>query len=199
MLLLVSEILTRTGLRIRSTWRTWSSACESKKRNDDDMDRDGVIIKASKLNRGLLVLILCLLVYILVDVINVGADLSDVSIAAAEQKAAVDQNTQQLVDFMHAWNDDKQMISNWITQSNQALDLLRQKNPKVRVPLPPPPPPNFPKGQPIDVKQLTAPSPSVSPKVKSESSSSSRHRAPRRRKTLWERIFPSYKNPRATR
>jgi hypothetical protein len=161
------------------------------------MDRDGVIIKASKLNRGLLVLILCLLVYILIDLINIGSDLSDVSIVAAEQKAAVDQNTQQLVDFMHAWNNDKQMISNWITQSNQALDLLRQKNPRVRVPLPPPPPPNFPRGEPIDVKKLTAPSPSASPKAKSEGGS--RHRAPRRRKTLWERIFPSYKNPKATR
>jgi hypothetical protein len=107
-------------------------------------ERDGEVIRVSQFNRGVVILILLLVAWEATEVYKIRIQTSGWQKEITNNKAAIEANTKTIVDSIKDWNNSQQAMSNWMKANQQAIDLLRQKNPKLKVPKAPPIPPELP-------------------------------------------------------
>ena len=102
------------------------------------------IYKSSKINRGLLIVLVIGVAWEGSEILKVRRQTSKWQIQIVENKLAVEANTKTIIDSIKQWNTSQQEMSNWMRANQVAIDKLHEDNPKLKVPKAPPIPKTLP-------------------------------------------------------
>jgi hypothetical protein len=154
-------------------------------------EKDGEIIRVSNFNRGVMVIILMLVAWEALEVYKIRVQTRAWQTEITGNKVAIEANTKEITDSIKAWNNSQQAMSNWMKANQQAVDLLHQKNPKLKVPKAPPIPPELPPPDKIIPDSVL-----IRPALSTPSKPTKRHKArPTATPSFLDRLF----RPKSTR